>query len=491
MSTGRFRLSKSKIAAFEQCPKRLWLQVHKPDEAELDGSMQAAFATGLQVGALACDLVPYGVMVEIDPDIPAALRQTAELLASDQRRPIFEATFVHENVLVRVDILEPAQGGGWHVAEVKSTTSGKAYQLSDLATQVWVMKGAGVEIASASIRHIDRQFIYRGDGDYRGLLMDAAADHVIEPIVATRAEIAARAQETVEGPEPERAVGDHCTDPFDCPFQSYCRRGTTDLEWPISLLPNTGRKLAKQWGEKGIAELGGLAEDDLGHPLHKRIHRATLSSVAYHDAAGARAATAGWAYPRAWLDFETIAFAVPRWAGTHPYEQAPFQFSLHIEQADGSLSHHDFLSLDGSDPRRACAEALIDLVPPGGAVVAYNAAFERTCIRRLAELFPDLSDVLLGIAGRLIDLQPVAKAHWYHRDQRGSWSIKAVLPTIGGPGYDELQVGDGVAAQRAYLVATDPETPPQQKAELDLALRAYCARDTEAMVRLFNRLTTA
>ena len=86
----------------------------------------------------------------------------------------------------------------------------------------------------------------------------------------------------------------------------------------------------------------------------------------------------GWAYPRTWLDFETIAFALPRWVGTRPYQQVPFQFSAHIEAEDASIAHREFLSLDGFDPRRACAEALVAKVPPEGAVIAYNASFERS-----------------------------------------------------------------------------------------------------------------
>lgn len=488
----RFGLSKSKIAAFEQCPKRLWLEVHRPQEAAFDDDTKARFSAGHEVGALACALVPDGIMVEADPDIQAALRTTAALIASDERWPIFEATFERDGVLVRVDIMMPENDGSWHVAEVKSTTSSKAYQLNDLATQIWVVEGAGINIASASIRHIDRQFIYRGDGNYQGLLIDAPADHIIAPIIATRADIASRARETLQGPEPQREIGTHCTDPFSCQFQAYCARGKTIPEWPISLLPNSGRRLAESWREKGAIALADIKANDLKNPLHQRIHQATLSGLVYHDVEGARAATRGWPFPRAWLDFETIAFAIPHWAGTRPYEQVPFQYSLHVEQTDGTMAHHEFLSLDGSDPRAACAEALIASVPADGAIIAYNASFERSCLRNLAEQCPALRGGLLAIADRLVDLQPVARNHWYHRDQKGSWSIKAVLPTINaGLGYDELAIKEGGAAQLAYVEAIDPTCDPVRKAEIDRALRDYCRRDTEAMIALYRTLAGA
>ena len=146
------------------------------------------------------------------------------------------------------------------------------------------------------------------------------------------------------------------------------------------------------------------------------------------------------------------------------------------------MRHVEFLSLDGADPRRACAEALTAL-PQEGAVIAYNAGFERGVIVKLAAAFPDLAPALDTLAARLVDLLPVTRAHWYHRDQRGSWSIKAVLPTIAAElDYATLEVKDGANAQAAYLEAADPATSANRREALDYALRAYCGRDTEAMV---------
>ena len=147
------------------------------------------------------------------------------------------------------------------------------------------------------------------------------------------------------------------------------------------------------------------------------------------------------------------------------------------------------LSLDGADPRRGCAEALVALVPSGGAVVAYNASFERGRLMELAAAFPDLARALSGIADRLVDLLPVTRANWYHRDQRGSWSIKAVLPTVAPElDYAELEVGDGAKAQAAYLEAISPDTAPDRHSHLDAALRDYCGRDTKAMIVLARHL---
>lgn len=486
---GRFGLSKSKVAAFEQCPKRLWLEVHRPELGIVDADTKTRFAAGHEVGEIACQLYSDGIMIEAEPDIRAALERTAELLTLEPPRPLFEATFERDGVIVRVDLMIPAEDGSWHIAEVKSTTGAKQYQLSELATQIWVIEGSEIKIASASIRHIDREFLYMGEGDYRGLLKDSTQGEAIGPIVLTRAEVVSLARSTLEGPEPERETGPHCTDPFNCQFQDYCTRGRELPAWPISILPNTGARLAQKWAEQGVVELTALREDNLASALHRRILSATCTGEAFHDVDAARAATAHWQAPRAYLDFETIAFAVPRWRGTRPYEQVPFQFSMHLEDQLGGIVHREFLDLSGGDPSRACAEALVEAVPKDGVLIAYNASFERECLRRLAQLFPDLAPDLFSMANRLVDLLPVAKSCWYHPDQRGSWSIKAVLPTVAPElGYDNLAVADGSAAQLAYVEAINPATEEARRAELDQALRAYCERDTAAMVAVFRRL---
>lgn len=163
-----YRLSKSRIAAFEQCPRKLWLMTHAPHLAEPQEGAAERFAVGHAVGAEACEQCPGGMMVEAVPDLSAALATTSALLASGHRKPIFKATFQHEGVLVRCDILEPVEEDGWHLVEVKSATKAKPEHLRDIATQVWVARGAGLRVVRASIRHLDSDFVLSRAGDYGG-----------------------------------------------------------------------------------------------------------------------------------------------------------------------------------------------------------------------------------------------------------------------------------------------------------------------------------
>lgn len=483
-------LSKSRLTSFEQCPKKLWLSVHKRDVAESEAQSELKFAAGHKVGAIACQLVPGGVMIEAQPDLAAALEQTEKLLAAGHRQPIYEATFSHEGVLIQADILEPAGDDSWRIAEVKSSTSVKDYHVADLATQVWVLENCQIKISGASVRHIDNNFVLRSPGDYSGLLKDVALEAEVEPIAANRSSVVAEARAILNGPEPAQKMGGQCSKPFSCEYQSYCRRGQLEpVEWPVNILPRTGKRIAKEMEALGIFDLRDVPVEALKNRQHQIVQQVTASGSIHHDVKGVKSATNDWAYPRHYLDFETIALPVPIWIGTRPYQQVPFQFSCHTEKLDRQITHTSFLSVDGSDPRRACAEALIDCVGKEGAIIAYNASFERTCVKGLAEALPDLAAALHEIAERFVDLLPVAEANYYHRDQRGSWSIKKVLPTVAPElAYSDLEVGDGEAAQLAWLEATSSECTSERREQIRASLEAYCARDTRAMVVLLRRL---
>ena len=427
-------------------------------------------------------------MVEALPNLAAAVERTSELMAGPAV-PVFEATFVHDGVLVRVDVMEPDGHGGWHVAEVKASSDPKGYHWTDLATQLWVLRKVGVAVSSAAIRHLDRDFRLAVEDLYDGLFADTAAEPGIERLIEGRRAVVEAARLTLTGPEPDRPPGPHCNKPFNCEFGAWCGRDLPPRpEWPISLLPNSGPKLAAHWAERGAYDLFEVPPGAFANATHDRIHQATITRVPYHDRVGVRHATDSWAWPRIYLDFETIQHAIPRWIGSGPYHQIPFQFSAHVEAMDGTLTHTGFLSTSGRDPRPEIAEALARL-PTEGAVIAYNAGFERRCLRDLAEAVPQHAARLLSLAARLVDLLPITRAHWYHRDQRGSWSIKCVLPTVAPElDYGSLEVKDGGLAMQAWREAVDPATSVTRHTEIRNALEAYCARDTEAMVVLLNRL---
>jgi CRISPR/Cas system-associated exonuclease Cas4 (RecB family) len=484
-------LSKSRIASFEQCPRKLWLEVHNPEAGHDDDQAWPSYERGHVVGGVARSLIKEGLLIDTGYDLKAALEQTAALIKAGNQ-PLFEATFEHDNVLVRVDLLLPVTADGttnWKIVEVKSTTGAKDHHVSDLATQLWVVRQAGLPIADATIRHINRGFVLEQHGVFDGLFTDADVAEKAEAIAETRAEVIASAKAALSGKEPQCSTGVHCDAPYPCAFKSYCFASEpTPPEWPISELPNTGRKVAEIWAAQDIFDLRDMPDHAELGPLHQRIRAAVVEQTPHHDIAAIRDGTSGWRYPRTWLDFETISFPIPRWIGTHAWQAIQFQFSAHVELENGHVEHIEALDLTGDDPRLSIVKALLTL-PETGAVIAWNASFERRCLNELADAFPAHAKKLLSLAERLVDPMPLVRAHYYHPDMRGSFSIKKVLPTLVPElAYDDLDVGDGMAAQRAYVEAIAPDCTPARRAEIDKSLRDYCGRDSWAMLALCRKL---
>jgi hypothetical protein len=226
MSQGdtRYRLSKSKVAAFEHCAKRLWLQVHRRDLARFDARTLDQFRWGHRVGELARDQLPVGMMVHADPDIAAALAKTRELLDIGWNRPIFEATFQHQGVLIRADILEPDGRGRWRMVEVKNSERVHSSLLNDVATQAWTGIGQGVRLSSFAIRHVQEKVRQEADlAECR--FIDTDVTWLVVGLLPRRLPIINAALACIQGPEPMRKTGHHCTRPIVCEFRDYCRAG--------------------------------------------------------------------------------------------------------------------------------------------------------------------------------------------------------------------------------------------------------------------------
>lgn len=487
-------LSKSKLMAYRQCPKRLWLEVHHPELRADSPAAQARFEAGYQVGDLAKQLYdPKNKGEELNPrdtGYVAAFERTKELL--DASHPIFEASFTAGGALALADVLLPARKGGkrvWRMVEVKSSTSVKDYHRDDAAVQAYVARASGVPLASVSLAHIDSDWVYPGGGDYQGLLMENdltqeafAREDEVKGWIAEAQTISAKRK------EPKRTTGQHCNEPFECGFLAHCQSQEPQAEYPVAWLPGRrSQALNAHIEDGGVTDMRDVP-DALLNAAQQRVKKHTLSKRPFFDSASAAQDLAAHKLPAYFLDFETIQFAAPIWKGTRPYQMIPFQFSLHRLGRTGKLDSTSFLDLSGKDPSRAFADALIAACGERGPVFVYNEGFEKARIKELADRFTRLKGPLMAINARVVDLLPIARKRYYHPKQQGSWSIKQVLPAVAPDlRYDALDgVQDGGMAMTAFLEAISSETMPSRKAEIEKQLLQYCALDTYAMVRLWQ-----
>jgi hypothetical protein len=481
------QLSKTKIMSVLQCRKRLWFEVRRPELREISPATQAAFDTGHSVGDVAQQIYGQGqgILIEYGPGLSRALKDTARLMRAGPGEPIFEATFSHGGVLVRVDVLLP-DGPAWKIVEVKASSKLKDEHLADCAIQAWVFQGLGFDLNAIALAHVDSSWEYPGGEGYRGLLVEEdltleAAD--LQESVPRWIDLA---REAAAGGMPEVHVGQHCTTPYLCPFFDQC--WPTKVRYPVQGLGGSKERLG-HFVTAGYEDIRDVPATEVESSApQSRIHRITTTGEPeLHE--GARVFVQGLPFPRYYLDFETIAPAVPIWPGTHPYETQVFQWSCHIEQSDGSLRHEEFLDLSGEAPMRPLAESLIEMLDTEGPILMYTS-YEARVIRGLADRFPDLAPALEAILDRLVDLHPVVKENYYHPDMLGSWSLKAVLPTIAPDiDYSALEeIQEGTAASNGYLEAIDSGTSAERREELRARLLKYCRLDTEAMVRVVRFL---
>ena len=480
----RYRLSKSKILSGIQCPKRLWLEVHRPELAEESAGSIARMETGTRVGELAWNLMPGGRLIELEGGFKAAIAETTSLLATSDCPPLYEATLSSDGVLIRADLLEKNETG-LRLVEVKSSTSVKPYYLFDCAIQQWVTEQAGYAVESIELAHIDNSFIYPGDENYEGLFHLEDISHDVGLLKSKVPEWIPKFKAVLEGEMPYNEVGSHCRDPYQCPFEEYCSP-EDGPEFPLSCLPRARAALIEDLTSEGIHDVRDIPEERLTNETHDRVRRVTIKGEPEISSEFGEYLKS-LPYPRYYLDFETIQFAVPIWKGTSPYKQLPFQWSCHVEKAEGEIEHEEFLDISGKAPMRSFCEALIRTCGKEGSIFVYSP-FEKTILNKMIETYPDIEADLQAIIDRLADLLPLTRKYYYHPAMKGSWSIKAVLPCV-APDLDYSQldeVKDGGGAQDAYLEAIHPETDEARKEDLREKMLEYCKLDTLAMVRLVS-----
>ena len=487
-------LSKSRFISGSQCHLKLWLDTNERGLAEApDAATQAIFDTGHEVGELAQQRWPGGVLVDGNYwEVDKAIAQTKPLLADKSVKVIYEAAIAYQECLTRVDILVRAPNGKWDLIEVKSSTRVKEPFNTDVAMQYWVLKGAGIEVRKAGVLVLNRDYVY--DGGVLDLEALFKFEDLTEQCEARLGEIeksATKLKSVMRAKKPPSVeVGDHCHSPYECPYWETCTTGMTFPEYPLTMLPNFSKKQRLSLIESCIDSVNELPADFPLTIAQSRVRDCLVSGENWvSDELAKELGKLKW--PVSYLDFEAAGLAIPRYSDTRTYDQIPFQFSCHVQKRrKGKLHHQEFLATDSEDPRESLALALIDAVGEKGSIVVYSG-YEARTIRALAKWLPDLSDKLLPMLDRLYDLLVVMRNHYCSPEFKGSYSIKAVLPAmVKDMSYDGMEVSDGMAASAAWLQMTKCQDAPE-KDKIASALLEYCGQDSLAMMKLHEALEHA
>ena len=488
------RISKTKFIAGCRCLKRLYLRVHEPElAAEPDGANQSIIEQGREVGLLARKLFPGGIEIRSEGGLDQAIRATRELVANPDVPAIFEGTFEHGKVLVRVDVLQRRHGKRWKLIEVKSTTDVRDHHLEDVAIQHRVLSRSGLDVTSACLAHINRGYVYPGgEIDPRGFFRIRNLTRRVQRLQhkltsQLRSEFRVLALPT----PPDIRVGSHCTDPVTCEFFDHCNPSPPHDH--VGFLPRIHASVVDALAEMGVESIRDIPHDFELTDIQRRAARCVRTGESWYDHDGLRAQLATLSYPIAYIDFETVNPAIPRFAGTHPYQHIAFQWSAHIQQQPGAEpQHYEFLAPDTSDSRRTFISSLCDVLGNRGSIVVYHQQFESQRLSELASWLPEFSRRIEKIQRRLWDLLPIIRDHVYHPAFAGSYSLKRVLPAlVPDMTYDGMEVADGQDAGLAWMSLIGGSLDQAETEKITKALLDYCAQDTLGMISLVEVLQRA
>jgi hypothetical protein len=486
------RLSKSRYTAGLQCHKRLYLLVHQPElAAPPDEAAQARFDQGIELGRFARKAFQKGVLVEAEhTELDKAVTQTARLVADG--KDIFEATFDYQNVLVRVDVLQHiGRGKRWRLIEVKSSATMKDHYLPDVVIQRFVLEGVGLKVVPC-LMLLNREYVYDGQSyDLSKLFRIAEVRTETDALIkAVPAEIRAQLRMLSRDTAPEVEPGPQCEKPFLCEFFETCNKPVSADH--VSCLPRLSEsKLAR------LAQLGVTSIQDIpaGFPLTETQQHAFASAVSAKAWFGKdlKKTLRGLRFPAYFMDFETLAPALPRFAGMRPFDQLPFQWSVHVQGRPGKeLEHYEFLAEDTSDPRPAFLKSLLRVLGNTGHIIVYSQNFESGVLASLANCLPEYKAAVNGLQGRLWDLLPVIRSQTYHLDYRASFSLKDVLPAlVPAMTYEGMGITDGEQAGAVWDAMIHGRLSEGEKKKAKQDLLAYCCQDTLAMARLLEVLAAA
>lgn len=458
--------------------------VHEPNSAELqpDKVLQDLFDQGRQVGELARLEFSGGVLID-HPHNAYEARLASTQAAIDAGAPsIFEACFEAGGVFVSVDVLVKTPEG-WTLVEVKSASSVKDEHIADAAVQTWVLRQAGLEVTRAEIMHLNKEYRHPGQGS---LFARSDITALVEAYLPEVPPLVERLLGILDGTLPERQLGLHCYEPRECAFHSRCWPADPDH---IRHLYLAGPKTTVSYMSSGVHSIRDIPPGQkLSFAARRQIKAMNEQRLVVEPTLAAELEP--FQSPLGYLDFETVGRAVPVWEGLAPWGPAVAQFSYHEERGDGEYHHVGWLAEGPGDPRRELAEAMLDATAGARRIVTYSA-YEKTRIRELQSLVPDLAEALEELLGKLVDLLPVVRNNVYHPEFRGSFSLKYVLtPLVPELSYNDLVIVDGrlASVEIARLLFVAHKIPVAERDRLRQDLLDYCERDTWATVCLMSRL---
>jgi hypothetical protein len=481
-------LTKSNYLLGLQCPKLLWVAKNDKERIpEPDFAAKHKFEAGDIIGVLATKVFPGGVDLA-GLGFKENIDATKE--AVEKRQTIYEAGFMVDNLFSRGDILLPVGEDEWDIIEVKSATQVKDVNIHDVSFQKYTYEKAGLKIRNCILMHINNQYIKDGEIEPEELFVQAEINDKVEEYRKGIEERIKDFMEIIESKEePKVKIGIHCSDPYDCSLIDECWKDVP--EGSVFEFFRMFKKKCFELHDGGTVCLNEVPEGIKLNDKQQIQRRLAFDGGKHIDKPAIKNFLGNLKYPIYYLDFETINPAIPKFDGMKPYQRIPFQFSLHIQKEEGGECEHISFLADGtSDPRPKFMQALKDNLGSKGSILVYNQGFEKGVMNESAILLPEFREWYdENILPRIKDLWDVFKDFFYYDPkQKGSTSIKYVLPVLSDLKYDDLDIKNGILASLEYERVTYGDVEESERLKVREALEKYCELDTWAEVEIVKGL---
>lgn len=492
-------LSKSSYLTYLKHPAWLWLLANDPKKIpEHDDSTLAIFAAGHRFEEYAEQLfkdgytLGYTVNGQFDWELYKSLPERTTEALKGEHRVLFQGRVEVDGVTCIFDVLERNPMGTFNLYEIKSSSSAKREHEYDLAFQTCVLEKAGLTIDKIAVIHVNSEYVRSGE-----IEPDQIADE-------TDITNAVRALMPETGENIEKALAVMALPQMPDPSPRHARNGAFD-EWlaiyenivgefpPYSIyhLAGVGARRVGELEDIGVSLITDIPDDVTLTTRQQAQVLATKRNERHVDIERITDFVQMMQYPLYFLDYETFSSVIPPFDGLRPYQQVPFQYSLHIiEDPYNPPKHKEYLHTENTLPVRDLLAQMVRDIGPDGTVLVWHESFEKGRNVEMASLAPEYNAFLYNLNDRVIDLKTPFSEEWFvDKDFFGSASIKAVLPVLEPKlSYKELAIGNGTTAQRVWMELVQQGQHQERREEILNDLRKYCELDTFAVLRIWKIL---
>ena len=488
------QLSKSDYMLFLHHPAWLWLKKHdKAKLPEVNEALQALFDDGKLFETYADKLFPNARRVgfSIEEKNYGTMPSRTKQALGEGAGTILQGRFEAGSITCIVDVLQKVGENEYDLIEIKSSTQVKEEHVLDLAFQTTVLEGAGLKIRKLFVYHVNNAYVRRGEIEIEQMITRAEVTEEVQKLMEATREKIRQALLVMEASVPPdyspRYVG---LGPIDEWMAIYEILNPQTHSHHIYKLARLNPQLIGELEDMGVKLIAEIPDSIKLCPKQQIQVKVTREDKRIVNREKIREFLAPLVYPLYFFDYETFGSVIPPFDGVKPYQQVPFQYSLHQMDEEGTLTHYEFLHTTNSNPGIHLLEQLKREIGNEGTVLAWNASFEKGRNYELGEMFPEYAEFMNGLNERIVDLMLPFSNNWFvDKDFFGSASIKKVLPVLVSEfSYKSLAIKDGVTAARTWKELVLECKHSDKKEELVRQLLDYCSMDTLAMVQLFKFL---